>query len=215
MGPYQPKLANYPSNDLNIPPGKQNRFSSQWYKEYPHLEYCVQKDAAFCFVCYLLPEGVGRPSANKAWIVNGVRQWHKMKSVGTKKKGKLTQHFTSQGHIGALKDFARFMNPIQKVDALLDSSRRQELIKEADNATFNTRAVTILCDIVRTLAMQDIAFRGETNESSNFYQVVQLVSRHCRLLNYWLNEERMRPHHVIYFSRCSQNEFIKLIGDAI
>ncbi|CAB3987849.1 zinc finger MYM-type 1-like [Paramuricea clavata] len=63
--------------------------------------------------------------------------------------------------------------------------------------------------------MQDIAFRGETDESSNFYQVVQLVSRHCSLLKYWLNEKRMHPYHVTYMSRCSQNEFIKLIGDAV
>jgi hypothetical protein len=61
-----------------------------------------------------------------------------MKSVGTKKKGKLVPHFTSQGHREALKDFAAFMNPNQKVDVLLDSCRRQELIKEADDATLNT-----------------------------------------------------------------------------
>ncbi|CAB3987848.1 Hypothetical predicted protein [Paramuricea clavata] len=117
MGPCQPKLATFPTND-NVASGKHNRFSSQWYKEYPHLEYSVHNDSAFCFVCCLFPEGVGRASADKSWIVNGVRQWHKMKSVGTKKKGKLAQHFTSQGHREALKDFAAFMNPNQKVDAL-------------------------------------------------------------------------------------------------
>ena len=68
------------------------------------------------------------------------------------------------------------MNPNQKVDTLLDSRRLQELIKEADDATFNTRVVSILFDIARPLAMQDIAFRGETDEFSNFYQMVQLVS---------------------------------------
>ena len=214
MGPYQPKLATFPTND-NITSGKHNRFSSQWYKEYPHLENSVHNNAAFCFVCCLFPEGVGRVSADNSWTVNGVRQWHKMKSVGTKKKGKLAQHFTSQGHGEALKDFAAFVNPNQKVDTLLDSRRRQELIKEADDATFNTRVVSILFDIARTLAMQDIAFRGETDESSNFDQMVQLVSRQCTILKYWLNEKRMQPYHVTYMSRCSQNEFIKLIGDAV
>ena len=42
-----------------------------------------------------------------------------------------------------------------------------------------------------------------------------LVSCHCPLLKYWLNEKRMHPYHVTYMSRCSQNEFIKLIGDAV
>jgi hypothetical protein len=175
MGPCQPKLVTFPTND-NIVSGKHNMFSSQLYKKYPHLEYSIHNDAAFCFVCCLFPEGVGRVSADKSWTVNGVRQWHKMKSVGTKKKGKLVQHFTSQGHREALKDFAAFMNPNQKVDVLLDSCRCQELIKEADDATLNTRVVSILCDIACTLAMQDIVFRGETDESSTFYQVVQLVT---------------------------------------
>lgn len=88
-GPYQPKLAAYPSN-ATIKSGKQNKFSSHWFKENPHLEYSVQNDAAYCFVCCLFPERAGRISADKAWTVTGVRQWHKMKSVGTKKKGKLT-----------------------------------------------------------------------------------------------------------------------------
>lgn len=214
MGPCQPKLAAYASNP-SIKSGKQNKFSSSWFEDYPHLEYSVQKDAAYCFVCCLFPKGAGRPTADKAWTVTGVSQWQKMKSVGTKKKGKLTQHFTSQSHREALRDFARFMNPNQKVDMLLDANRRLELIKEAEDATLNTRIVTILCDVVRTLAMQDIAFRGETDETSNFYQVVQLLSRHCSLLEYWQNETRMRPYHVTYMSRCTQNEFIKLIGDAV
>ena len=208
MGPYQPKLATFPTNDIILRPVSTTGFRPSGIRN-------THNDAAFCFVCCLFPEGVGRVSADNSWTVNGVRQWHKMKSVGTKKKGKLAQHFTSQGYGEALKDFAAFMNPNQKVDTLLDSRRRQELIKEADDATFNTRVVSILFDIARTLAMQDIAFRGETDESSNFYQMVQLVSRQCTILKYWLNEKRMQPYHVTYMSRCSQNEFIKLIGDAV
>jgi hypothetical protein len=63
--------------------------------------------------------------------------------------------------------------------------------------------------------MHDIAFRGVTHESSSFYQVVQFSQLPRLLLKYWLNEKRMHPYHVTYMSRCSQNEFIKLIGDAV
>ena len=96
IGYYQLKLATFLTND-NIICGEHNRFSHQWYKKYPHLEYSVHDDAAFCFMCCLFPEGIGRVSADNSWTVNGVRLWHKMKSVGTKKKGKLAQHFTRQG----------------------------------------------------------------------------------------------------------------------
>jgi hypothetical protein len=37
-GPYQPKLKRYPESQ-DISTKKQCRFSSGWYKEYPHLEY--------------------------------------------------------------------------------------------------------------------------------------------------------------------------------
>ena len=45
--------------------------------------------------------------------------------------------------------------------------------------------------------------------------MVQLVIRQCTILKYWLNERRIQPYHVTYMSRCSQNEFIKLIVDAV
>ena len=138
-----------------------------------------------------------------------------MKSVGKEKKGKLIQHFTSQSHREALCDFARFTKPGQSVDALLDLSRRRESIKEADDAVFNTKIMLILCDVVRTMAMQDLPFRGDTEETSNFFEIVQLISRHCSMLEYRQNQTRMRPYHVTYMSKGTQNELIKLLGDAV
>ena len=138
-----------------------------------------------------------------------------MKSVGKEKKGKLIQHFTSQSHRETLRDFARFNNPGQSVDALLDLSRRREIIKEADDAKFNTKIMLILCDVVRTMAMQDLPFRGDTEETSNFFEIVQLISRHCSMLEYWQNQTRMRPYHVTYISKGTQNELIKVLGDAV
>ena len=213
LGPYQPRLTVYPSNAF-IESGKQNKFSSTWFKDFPHLEYSVQNDAAFCYVCSLFPNGAGRPSSDASWTINGVRQWHKMKSVGKGKKGKLIQHFTSQSH-RELRDFARFTNPHQNVDALLDLSRRHEMIKETDDAMFNTKIMLILCDAARTMAMQDLAFRGNTDESSNFHEIVKLISRHCGILKYWQNQTRMRPYHATYMSKDTQNELIKLLGDAV
>ena len=53
-GPHQPKLPIFPRNE-DIPAKKQCRFFSQWYTVYPHLEYSISQDAAFCFVCSLFP----------------------------------------------------------------------------------------------------------------------------------------------------------------
>jgi hypothetical protein len=46
----------------------------------------------------------------------------------------------------------------------LDSCRRQELLRETDDAILNTRVLIIFCDIVHTLAMHDI---GETDDSTS------------------------------------------------
>ena len=73
LGPYQPRLAVYPSNK-QIKSGKQNKFSSTWFSDFPHLEYSVENDAAYCYVCCLFPKGVRRPSADASWTINGVRQ---------------------------------------------------------------------------------------------------------------------------------------------
>ena len=81
LGPFQPKLSSYPRKN-EIPQSKQCRFSCKWFDEFPHLEYSVVKDAAFCFVCQLFPTGVGHEKSNDSWIVEDVRQWHKMKSRG-------------------------------------------------------------------------------------------------------------------------------------
>lgn len=191
LGPYQPRLAAYPVNH-EIKTGKQNKLYmiNSWYDEYPHLEYSVHKDAAFCFVCSLFPIGTGRQSADDAWTVTGVRKWHKMKSTGTKKKGKLQQHFACQSHRGALQDFAHFINPSNQVDTLLDKSGRMNLIQDQSDAAYNKQIVVILFDIVRVLVVQGIPFRGHEDNKSNFLKIVHLVSRYCSPLKHWLDNTK-------------------------
>ena len=58
MGPNQPILRMYPSNTNTSKEGhKLSRFNPCWFEEYPHLEYSLSKDAAFCFVCSLFENG--------------------------------------------------------------------------------------------------------------------------------------------------------------
>ena len=49
LGPHQPKLSVFPQHE-DIPQRKQCRFSSVWYASFPHREYGISKDAAFCHV---------------------------------------------------------------------------------------------------------------------------------------------------------------------
>lgn len=215
LGPYQPKLTRFPENE-SIPKHKQTHFCANWYKEYPHIEYSIAKDAAFCFVCSLFPEGINRELADPAWIHLGVRQWHKMKSVGTKKQGKLAQHFSSTAHKSALGDYCHFITKSSHVDALLNKSVRAQAIQLEQERAFNTQAVHMLMDVARTLARQGLALRGDKNdEDGNFYQIVQLLSRHCYVMKRWLQDSSLRPYHVTYLGHKSQNEFIDLLASEV
>ena len=71
LGSHQPKLAVFLQNH-DIPAKKQSCFSPEWYSVYPHFEYSISKDAAFCFVCSLFPSGPGREMAHNAWSLVGV-----------------------------------------------------------------------------------------------------------------------------------------------
>ncbi|KAL6599009.1 hypothetical protein ACP70R_045873 [Stipagrostis hirtigluma subsp. patula] len=50
LGPCQPRSHNFPQRPIG---GKPRRFVASWFDEFGWLEYSVELDAAFCFVCYL------------------------------------------------------------------------------------------------------------------------------------------------------------------
>ena len=218
LGPYQPNLSKFPESK-DISKQKQCRFSATWYKLYPHLEYSVVEDRAYCFVCSLFPTGPGRELADPAWT-KGMNQWHKMRSRGTAKRGKLEEHFSCKSHKAALGDFLHFKQQAAHLDIIMDRERRNKEIQEQDDLQNNKDAVAILMDVSRTLARQGLAFRGHSSGDGgevdgNFYQIVQLVGRHSPIMRRWLGERRLRPYQVTYMSPRSQNEFISLLASDV
>ena len=145
---------------------------------YPHLEYSVVEDRAYCFVCSLFPTGPGRELADPAWT-KGMNQWHKMRSRGTAKRGKLEEHFSCKSHKAALGEFLHFKQQAAHLDIIMDRERRNKEIQEQEDLQNNKDAVAILMDVSRTLARQGLAFRGHSagdggKVDGNFYQIVQL-----------------------------------------
>ena len=197
--------------------------SNAWYSVYPHLEYSISQDAAFCFVCSLFPSGPGREMADNAWSSVGVRSWHKMTSCGPNTKGKtgkLAKHFSSKAHKSALAGFYAFNHDSSNVDMLLNKEKRVNAIQEKKDRLVNEGAACILLDVARTLAHQDLAFRGSSTHEhgendGNFHQIVLLVSRHCPSLKKWLSEARLRPYHVTYMNAESQNEMIAILRSCV
>jgi len=213
LGPHQPKLTRYPVNS-NIDQCKQHRFSSKWFNEYPLIEYSILKDAVYCFVCSLFPRRAGKLYSDSAWVKTSVNQWHKMKSCGAKKLGKLEQHFSSTSHKAASYDYYLFMTNSNLIDIILNRENRKKAIKLEQEKDFNKNIVIMLFDIARTLSRQGLAFRGDGDESGrNFMQLVQLLSRHNPLMDRWIKETSTRAYKVHYLGPRSQNEFIELLAN--
>ncbi|CAB4012637.1 Hypothetical predicted protein [Paramuricea clavata] len=185
--------------------------SPLWYNKYPDLEYSIKKDAVFCFVCTLFHDAPSKEKADPSWISTGVRKWHKMKSVGKNKQGKLAQHFSLQSHKASLAAYCHFLKKTEHVDIQLDKAKRATQIQEAEDLECNHKVIHILLDIARTLARQALPFRGDSNEEGNFYQLVLVVSRHVPSLRRWITDKRMNPYHATYLSAQSQKEFITFL----
>ena len=54
-GPCQPRQHDFPVREIS---GKRRRFNVSWFDKYNWIEYNVEKDVAFCFVCYLFKEKI-------------------------------------------------------------------------------------------------------------------------------------------------------------
>ena len=217
VGPDQPLLNRYPTNEAILESGhRQCRFNPEWFKQYPHLEYSKTKDAAFCFACSLFSDGPGHEKSETVWVKGGVRSWHKFKSVGTKKKGKLALHFSSKSHQSSLDAFANFSSITGHVDVMIHKDRRKALIQEEETRQRNRKVVEILFDVTKVLGRQGLSFRGHgSDEDGNFRQIVLLLSRHCMEMKQWLQDKHLRPYHVTYLSAQSQNEFMDIIGKEV
>jgi hypothetical protein len=54
------------------------QFQEAWYKEYDWLEYSVEKDAAYCFHCFLFkPPHIGGKFGYDAFTKKGFKNWKK------------------------------------------------------------------------------------------------------------------------------------------
>jgi hypothetical protein len=69
MGPCQPKNHKF---DVTLKGGKDRRFCLAWFKEFPWIEYSVEKDAAFCFVCFLFKDKTKCPGGD-SFVKNDFR----------------------------------------------------------------------------------------------------------------------------------------------
>ena len=73
-GPCQPVLHDYPVSYFSEKP---RRFKFEWYMGRKWLEYGIDKDAAFCFYCYLFGwQDVGKHGGGETFVMKGFKLWN-------------------------------------------------------------------------------------------------------------------------------------------
>ena len=102
-GTCQPHAHEYPITTIY---GKDHRFSLVWFYGYPWSEYSVEKDAAFCFKCYLFGKENGK------FVTGGWNNWN----VGTIA---LTKHGNSKGHKFAQEKLNLFVQKDTKINTVI------------------------------------------------------------------------------------------------
>ncbi|KAL6541811.1 hypothetical protein OROGR_011297 [Orobanche gracilis] len=71
--PCQPKTHDFPQKDC----GGFRCFSVFWFEKWDWLEYSIEKDAAFCFVCYLFKNEVEINTGGDAFVNEEFKSWNK------------------------------------------------------------------------------------------------------------------------------------------
>nr|XP_020188341.1 zinc finger MYM-type protein 1 [Aegilops tauschii subsp. strangulata]XP_020188342.1 zinc finger MYM-type protein 1 [Aegilops tauschii subsp. strangulata] len=161
LGACQPKNHNFQYRDIS---GLHRRFSPSWFKDYKWLEYSVDKEAAFCFVCYFFKDKTRCPGGD-AFVKKGFNNWN-MKSRLKKHEGEVFS-----AHAEAQEKYDRFTTPQTSIRESISSNTSQYKALYKQRLTW-----TLKC--VRFLLHQGLAFRGhdESEDSLNKGNFLELLN---------------------------------------
>ncbi|WVZ49270.1 hypothetical protein U9M48_000642 [Paspalum notatum var. saurae] len=153
-GPCHLYAHDYPVREIY---GHPRRFSIIWFSKYPWIEYSVEKDAAFCFICYLFGNETG------TWVTNGGRNWN----VGS---SALDKHSGSTVHKFAQDKYNLFVKKGTKIDTVIVKVSEKDRVEYKARLTYSLRC---LRHIVEELGEDYFAILAD--ESSDISHGEQLV----------------------------------------
>ncbi|XP_021762668.1 zinc finger MYM-type protein 1-like [Chenopodium quinoa] len=165
--PCQPKDHVFPQTLFG--PNKKRRFCVKWFDTWPTwLEYSVEKDAAFCFICYLFKDG--NTAGVDAFVNGGFRSWNRrdtiVKHVGGHKSA----------HNNAVIAMNFFMNQMSSIATALSK-------QTAETMSAYRKRLEASIETIRWLLFQGLPFRGHDEKESslskgNFLSLLTLLSNH-------------------------------------
>ena len=157
-----PRTHNFPRRQI----GGMRRFNVAWFDKYDWLEYSVEKDAAFCFVCYLFKDKVDSMAANDCFIKGGFRGWNKI--------GRFNLHVGGLGslHNQAYEKYNFFINPKTSVAESFSTYTTEAKLQYKSRLTYSLKCIKFLLS-------QGLACRGhdESEDSWNRGNFLALLTQ--------------------------------------
>ena len=193
--PFQPINFNFPRKRY----GKQTRsFQSKWFTEFPWLHYNEQNDSALCFICAQQHEKLNlRTARNKeyAFISDGFSNWKKALT-------RFKERQISECHKTA-------------VEYHLIPKTCGNVLEMSSHDAKKTMQTNRLCLIkiigsLRYLARQGQPIQGDTDDESNFIQLLELRGSDEPLILRWLERKGEK-----YTSHDIQNEIIAIMANHV
>uniref|UniRef100_A0A7N0V9K9 TTF-type domain-containing protein n=1 Tax=Kalanchoe fedtschenkoi TaxID=63787 RepID=A0A7N0V9K9_KALFE len=183
LGPCQPRSHNFPQKEQH---GRLRRFSSKWFDKYDWLEYSVEKDAAFCFICYLFKDKTSKVGGD-AFVNKGFSRWQKPEVF--------VMHIGGNGsaHNQAKEKYELFKN--QKTSIMEFWNRQSSEVRKL----YKSR-LTHSLRCLRFLLRQGLAFRGhdESESSENKGNFRELLA--------WLAENNDEVEKVVFKNAPGNNQ---------
>lgn len=143
LGPCQPRSHDFPIRNIG---GKPRRFVAWWFDEFSWLEYSVELDAAFCFVCFLFKHKTNCCSGD-AFVNGGFRNWHLKKRI-ERHCGAVNSY-----HNMALEKYNSFMRPKATIVESFVSITQKEKCEYKSRLTYSLKCL-------KFLLRQGLAYHG-------------------------------------------------------
>jgi len=191
-GPKQPVI-DFPKTLF----GDRNRsFSDVYYKKHQWLEYSVEKDRAYCFVCRHFFTGVVRDQ-NEKFIKTGFSKWKKLSAA-------IEKHEKSGPHSDCHQKYLGY-----QMTKASGTVHERVLNQSEEEIEEKKRYLTKVADIVSYLSCQGMPLRGhqESSDSQNRGNFIEL----CKLFAKY--DDGFEKHFLQRLNYCSptvQNEIIDI-----
>lgn len=152
-GPCQPKMI-FP---WRVCGGENRRFISDWFVDYPWLEYSIKEDSAYCLYCYLFKPCNGAQSGGNVFVSEGFTNYRQARR-------RFREHVGEHGsiHRKCVQAGQDLLHQKQHIETCITIHTEQE------RQDYQKRLIATI-DVIRFCLSQGIAFRGhdESKESTN------------------------------------------------